>query len=170
MRCLQHNPWHDVAVQADDAVVTSVSTVQAVYNCVVRVIEHVNSAAIMTTQLGAGFRRGVEAGSTADAIRKVWRRNTGLRDYRPPWRCKWDLRSLGISRSVECSSEPTFRLNLSVTSSRIKQFLLNHTASEIKIVRPVPFFWLRGCVRTCSPPSLLGSFCIAESITYGVAS
>jgi len=173
LRCLQHNSWN-VAVQTDDEVVTSVAKVQAVVNCVVRVIEHVSSVAIITTQLGAGFRRRsrylcVETGSTPDAIRKVWRRNTGRRDFRPPRRCKWDLRSFGISRSVECSSVPTFRLNLSVTSSTIKQFLFNHTASETRFVRPVPFLWLRGCVRTCSPPSLLGNFCIIESITYGVA-
>ena len=46
-----------VAVQADDEVVTSVATVQAVENCVVRVIELVNSAAMITAQRGAGFRR-----------------------------------------------------------------------------------------------------------------
>lgn len=38
-------------MQADDEVVT----VQAVENCVVRVIEHVNSAAVITKSVAQGF-------------------------------------------------------------------------------------------------------------------
>jgi hypothetical protein len=63
-------------VQTDGEVVTIAATVQAVENCVVRVIEQVKSAAVITKQRGAGFRRlsryfCVEGGSAVDATRKL---------------------------------------------------------------------------------------------------
>jgi len=131
-------------VQADDEVVTSVATVLAVENCVVRVIEHVNSEAVITTAWGRVSK------ALPLPLRRSW---VGCRCHQKVMKKKRSYVISGLLCDVNgiCallayhatwngSSVPTFRGNLSVPSSRIKQFLLNHIVSEIRNVRPVPFF------------------------------
>jgi hypothetical protein len=59
---------------------------------------------------GAGW------GMTGEEGRTFWR----IRDFRPSLRSRWELCSSGLSRSVSGYSSPTFRDNLSVPYSRVK--------------------------------------------------